>query len=107
MLNKPDISITSSTLVVSLYVLVPLCAESVLIFRVVAVYPPYLLSRTRCVALYGPIACLKVARVVNASYFIHSLLEGPHAQGPLSLAEYVWHLPNGKVEWFLQLVDDT
>ncbi|PIL26376.1 hypothetical protein GSI_12132 [Ganoderma sinense ZZ0214-1] len=107
MLNKPNISIASSTLLVSLNILVPLCAESVLIFRVVAVYPPHILSRTRRLALYGPIVLLKVTRVINAFYFIHLLLGGPHAQDPYALIQSIWRVPNGKLEWFLQLVDDT
>nr|VWP02054.1 Uncharacterized protein [Ganoderma boninense] len=107
MLNEPEIPIANSTVAISLFVLVPLCVESVLILKVVAVYPPRLLSGTRCLALYLPIALLKAARVTNAAYFIYLLLQGPHAQNALSLAEFVWHMPNGKVEWLMQLIDDS
>ena len=107
MLNQPQIPIASSTLAISLYVLVPLCAESVLILKVIAVYPSRLLSGTRCLALYLPIALMKTARVTNASYFICMLLRGPRAQNALALAESVWHMPNAKVEWLLQLLDDS
>ncbi len=107
MLNQPEIPIASSTVAISLYVLIPLCVESVLILRVVTVYPPRLLSRTQCLVLYVPAALMKVVRVTNTAYFIYLLLQGPHAQNAISLAESVWHMPNAKVEWLLQLIDDT
>ncbi|TBU38206.1 hypothetical protein BD309DRAFT_1012649 [Dichomitus squalens] len=107
MLHNANISTLDSALCVALDVFVPLCAETVLILRVLAVYPPRLLPRFQCFILYGSIVLLKVGRVVNVTYVIYRMVRGPSEQAALVLAEFVWHLPNAKLEYILQLVDDT
>ena len=94
-------------LAIILYVLVPFCVEIVLVLKLLTVYPPRLLPRSRCIALYGLIAFLKCGRAVNAAYAIFQIFGEPNKQGALIMAELLFQSPNVKLEWGLQLLDDT
>ena len=82
--------------------------QSILLTRVVAVYPPQILSRPRVLLIYTPIVAFKIARVVNVVLFsIHvnnAVRKNP--LGALDAGPVAWSLPNANIEWFLQVFDD-
>ena len=89
-----------------LIVLIPFLVESILIIRVFAVYPLRTLSILHAVAIYGPIAAFKIARIINFSLFWHAwfpLLAKPG--NPVELSQQAWNRPYTKIEWFLQVFD--
>lgn len=87
---------------------IPVCVQSVLIVRVVAVYPPRLLSSARCMLIYGAFAALSIARIVNMTIFLDSVSKEMSRTGAdtLTISKYAFDLPNGKIEWILQSVND-
>ncbi|KAI9061930.1 hypothetical protein FKP32DRAFT_1575076 [Trametes sanguinea] len=91
-----------------LTILVPLFAELILVFRVVAVYPPHVLSRAGRLAVYAPVAVFKLARIANDVVFVTRWARlNRHSVNPLQTGQTAWDLPNAKIEWFLQFFDTT
>ncbi|KAJ2967964.1 hypothetical protein NUW54_g13354 [Trametes sanguinea] len=91
-----------------LTILVPLFAELILVFRVVAVYPPHALSRAGWLAVYAPVAVFKLARIANDVVFVTRWARlNRHSVNPLQTGQTAWDLPNAKIEWFLQFFDTT
>ena len=92
-----------------LYLLAPICVQVILLLRLVVVYPPRLLSLPVSLGIYGTAVAIKVAQVINASYLLHTVQNG--AKGvPKSIASEsadMWFSPYAKVNYFLQLSDDT
>ncbi|KAI0669089.1 hypothetical protein C8Q78DRAFT_958983, partial [Trametes maxima] len=87
-------------------ILVPMFAELILLFRVVAVWPPRALSWRTRLAVYVPVIVFKVARIVNDAMFIAKWVQlKRHTVDPLLTGQEAWSLPNAKVEWFLQFFD--
>ncbi|KAI0640904.1 hypothetical protein C8Q79DRAFT_1003985 [Trametes meyenii] len=87
-------------------ILVPMFAELILLFRVVAVWPPRALSWRARLAVYVPVVAFKVARIVNDAMFIAKWVQlKRHTVDPLLTGQEAWSLPNAKVEWFLQFFD--
>ncbi|KAI0351191.1 hypothetical protein OH77DRAFT_1429988 [Trametes cingulata] len=87
-------------------ILVPMFAELVLLFRVVAVYPPRVLSWRKVILIYTPIVAVKMARVANEAIFIAKWVDlTKHTVNPLLTGQEAWSLPYAKVEWFLQFFD--
>lgn len=88
---------------------VPMLTQSILLIRVFAVYPPRLLSWPRILLIYTPIVALKIARIVNIVIFVihinNSIVGNPY--GGLDAGPVSWSLPYAKVEWFLQVFDDS
>ncbi|PIL26415.1 hypothetical protein GSI_12172 [Ganoderma sinense ZZ0214-1] len=97
---------------ICLFICVPFFVQGILILRVRAVYPLNTLSRTRLVAIYGPIALFKLARIANMAYLIFRFRQAINDAGGLStntiftVSQAVWTFPSTKAEWFLQLFDD-
>ncbi|KAL1937372.1 hypothetical protein VTO73DRAFT_13778 [Trametes versicolor] len=90
----------------SMTILVPIFAELVLLFRVVAVYPPRILSWRNRILIYVPIVAFKVARIVNAAVFISRWVRlKKDTINPLLTGQEAWSLPNPKIEWFVQFFD--
>ena len=86
----------------------PLVADCTLIVRVLAVYPPNLLPWTNCLGIYGPIVLFKFARLVNNLVFdvnVGRVLA--KAVDPLAAAASAWITPEARIEWFLQMFDNT
>ncbi|KAI0365824.1 hypothetical protein BV20DRAFT_1056099 [Pilatotrama ljubarskyi] len=89
-------------------ILVPLFTESILVFRVVAAYPPRLMSWRRCIAIYFPIAAFKISRlVINIIFAVTWINLVKHSADPLVAGEFGWNSAFTKVEWFLQVFDTT
>ncbi|KAI1795277.1 hypothetical protein LXA43DRAFT_1108278 [Ganoderma leucocontextum] len=88
---------------------VPMLTQSILVIRVFAVYPPPLLSWSRIFLIYTPIVALKVARVVNIVIFVIHINDNikNNPFGGLDAGPVSWSLPYAKVEWFLQVFDDS
>lgn len=107
-------SATARTPIISvvLFICVPFFVEGVLIIRVCAAYPPKTLSSIRILAIYGPIALLKMGRAANIGLLIFHLARAIDDSGGLSsntvfiVTQVVWTLPSTKGEWLLQLFDD-
>ncbi|KAK2467344.1 hypothetical protein APHAL10511_000579 [Amanita phalloides] len=89
----------------------PLFVESVLLIRLWAVYPYRATPRTTFFAIFIPIALLKLARVANVIVYLVELaksLANANGQNLLLLLQQVWtKFPSYKVEWFLQVADNT
>ncbi|KAI0655753.1 hypothetical protein C8Q70DRAFT_923107 [Cubamyces menziesii] len=106
-LAKP-VSPAMDTALMFMTIFAPFCAEFVLVFRVVAVYPPRIISWPMRALVYAPVASLKTARVINIIIFIVQWVQQKeHLNSPLLRGQAAWSLPNIKLEWILQFVDMT
>ena len=90
-------------------VLIPAIADTVLLLKVITVYPPSQME-TRCIAaLYGPITIVKIARMVVETIFIvrgsRAIASSSGHKNLFEIGETAWHTPYVRVAWFLQLVD--
>lgn len=104
-LSKP-VSPHMDTVFASMTIMVPSFAEVVLLFRVVAVYPPRILSWRRRVLIYGPIVAFKTSRFINSMIFIARWVQlKKNTVNPLLTGQEAWDLPNTKIEWVVQLFD--
>ncbi|KAH9900667.1 hypothetical protein C8Q73DRAFT_637606 [Cubamyces lactineus] len=104
-LAKP-VDPTLNTAFASLLVLAPLFSESILVFRVVAVYPPRYMPWSKRLLVYGPIIAFKGGRIANTVVFIVRWVQlNRHAYNPLQTGQDAWNLPNVKIEWILQFLD--
>ncbi|RPD76870.1 hypothetical protein L226DRAFT_459885 [Lentinus tigrinus ALCF2SS1-7] len=91
-----------------LYFLIPICVQSILLVRIVAVYPPYTLSWTRKILIYGTLGAIMVARIINVSFSFHKINEAARRLRDWEAVGHIaWVLPNSRVEWFLQLFYDV
>lgn len=83
--------------------------QSILLIRVYAVYPPRVLSWPRILLIYAPIVALKIARIVNIIIFVIHINDNIKGNpfGGLDAGPVSWSLPYAKVEWFLQVFDDS
>ena len=92
-----------------LYLLAPICVLVILLLRLVVVYPPRLLLLPMSFGIYGTAVAIKVAQVINASYILYTIQNGAKTI-PKSMASEsadMWSSPYTKVNYFLQLTDDT
>ncbi|KAI0655750.1 hypothetical protein C8Q70DRAFT_923124 [Cubamyces menziesii] len=104
-LAKP-VDPTLNTAFASILVLAPLFSESILVFRVVAVYPPRFMWWPKRLLVYGPIIAFKGGRIANIVVFIVRWVQlNRHAYNPLQTGQDAWNLPNVKIEWILQFLD--
>ena len=86
--------------------LAPWFAEFILVVRVLAVYPPRLMSWSSRIFVYAPIAVFKTARIANLIDFLVAWGQlTKHAFNPLVTSQEAWELPNAKIEWILQFCD--
>ena len=88
---------------------IPTFVSFILLVRVVAVYPPRRLSWARTILIYTPIALLKTARIVNQCLLTFNMVKAIRGNpfGGLDAGPVVWTQPYAKVDWFLQIFDDT
>ncbi|KAK0235302.1 hypothetical protein EDD85DRAFT_954849 [Armillaria nabsnona] len=106
---SPEITISSSILIAYTVIvtLLPLFTESILVFRVTAVYPLRELSRLSAAIVYLPLICMKTARFV--SIVVYWFTWFPHLSSggnPIVVSQKGWHLPFQKIEWILQMLDN-
>ena len=94
----------------ALYIVGPICVQTILFLRVLAAYPPHLFPLPIRFAMYGPAIALKAARVANACYLLYTTQSQSQSGTPktiMSESAAVWSSPFAKSELFLQLVDDV
>lgn len=87
-----------------LYFSIPICTQSILFLRVVAVYPPREVTWRQNIIIYGTFGALITARLANdIANFVYSgrLISRSSDASPVWAAE--WRLPYVKVELVLQL----
>ncbi|KAI0753771.1 hypothetical protein C8Q74DRAFT_1211121 [Fomes fomentarius] len=98
-----------STLYTLLIILIPTLADSVLLMRVVTVYPPRELRLGRFIVVYGPITTVKLARLVVDILFIVKWTRAvfDHSTNTYQAGQQAWGTPFPKLAWFLQLADST
>ncbi|KAF8638225.1 hypothetical protein AX17_002374 [Amanita inopinata Kibby_2008] len=83
--------------------------ESVLLIRLLAVYPYGKVPLKIFLAIFIPIGLLKTARVINIIIYLVDLsrILKPGVNTLLLLQQRWTEFPNYKIEWFLQVVDNT
>lgn len=88
---------------------IPIFVESILVFRLLAVYPPRRTSTRIVIAVFAPLLVIKVARVVNFIFFYSTVFrkEAEADSSSSALGPASFNHPSPKIEWFLQLVDNT
>ena len=92
----------------ALFFLSPIIADSTLLVRVCAVYPPSALSRPKFIAIYPIVALLKVARFLNMVIGSVILQRMSHrGTDPIASGATSWTLPFARIEWFLGTFDTT
>ncbi|KAI0705617.1 hypothetical protein C8Q76DRAFT_630402 [Earliella scabrosa] len=105
LIGKP-LSPTFAVVMAALILLVPVAVQSILLLRVIAVYPPSRLSWARRLLVYGPFVILKIGRAVNGGFYLANLYKDTNSVA-LSAGPVSWRLPGTKVELLLQLIDNT
>ncbi|KIL62109.1 hypothetical protein M378DRAFT_81661 [Amanita muscaria Koide BX008] len=87
----------------------PLLVESVLLIRVWAVFPFRTTPRLTFFAIFTVIVLLKIARVSNAIVYLVNLTNRVNDdENTLLLLQHTWtQFPNYKIEWFLQVAENT
>ncbi|KAI1795244.1 hypothetical protein LXA43DRAFT_882068 [Ganoderma leucocontextum] len=104
MLVPPNPALIST--ITALYIVGPICVQTILFLRVLAAYPPHQFPVPLRFAMYGPAVALKAARVANACYLLYVVQSGTNVPKTItSESAAVWSSPFAKSELFLQLVD--
>lgn len=107
---SPEMTIAGTTVIVQTIFInaLPLFTESILVLRVLTVYPLRRTSQLTLMIVYIPLCCMKVARLVNILVFritwFPTILAGGN---PIVVAQQSWNLPFEKVEWSLQMLDNA
>ncbi|KAF8624144.1 hypothetical protein AX17_007207 [Amanita inopinata Kibby_2008] len=102
---KRSVFISSATLLG----FTPLIAESILLVRLWAVHPYGKTPLKVFLIIYVPIGLIKIARTVNLSIFVVGIskLLIPGDLGFRQLREHWTGLPGYRIEWFLQVADNS
>ncbi len=89
--------------------MIPIFSESVLVLRVLAVYPPRSLSPLIRSAVYAPIIVIKLTRLANSITFAVRWVASARgdAASVLQAGQASWTGPFAKIEWFLALFDTS
>ena len=91
-----------------LYFFVPICTQSILLVRVIAVYPPRQINWAQRVVIYGTFTTVQTARMSNAIIdFVKTAQLISSTSDFLVAEESAWRMPYVKVEFILQLVYDV
>ena len=83
--------------------------DTILLIRLVSVYPPSYIGKKIFGAMLALPVLLKIARVVNLILFIKALANATKDPATANiLIGQIWeHAPYLKIEWFAQLFDNT
>jgi hypothetical protein len=85
--------------------------ETILLLRLLAVYPYSHTPKRIWFAIFIPLILLKLGRVINTSIFngeYEMQLRFHPYDNPLASSQTVWQkYPNTKIEWILQVIDNT
>ena len=87
--------------------LVPIFAESILLIRVIAVYPPRTLPLITAIAIYTPVVVFKVARLINIIMYMVWWIRavGGKVDNILLVGQEAWGGAFYKIEVILGLLD--
>ena len=103
--SPPTTTVLTSTLLV-----VPFCAQCLLVLKVIALYPPQQFSRASCLSVYLPAALIKLGRVANIAFCVfqihHHQTSGSNNKF-LPAVDVAFGVTSLKAEVILQLVDNT
>ncbi|KAI0326460.1 hypothetical protein GY45DRAFT_109113 [Cubamyces sp. BRFM 1775] len=83
--------------------------DTILLIRLVSVYPPSYVGRRKFAAIITVPLLLKAARIVNLGLFIKALADATRDPATANvLIARIWeHAPYLKIEWFAQLFDNS
>ena len=83
--------------------------DTILLVRLVSVYPPSLFGKKIFVGLITVPLLLKIARIINLCLFIKALADATKDPATANmLIGQIWeHAPYLKIEWFAQLFDNS
>ncbi|PFH47468.1 hypothetical protein AMATHDRAFT_6724 [Amanita thiersii Skay4041] len=103
-------SINLASALGSLITITPIIVETILVLRLLAVYPYDHTPRWLFTLIFVPLALIKTARIVNVGIFIHRFDKiMKSSANSLIGSEIAWSAvsKNAKTEWLLQVVDNT
>ncbi|KAG7450751.1 uncharacterized protein BT62DRAFT_533484 [Guyanagaster necrorhizus] len=105
---SPDLIIPGAAVIAhSVVSALPLFTESILVVRVLTVYPLKRTPRLILAIVYIPLCFLKAARLINILIFWSVWFPTIVAGGnPIAVAQQSWDFPSDKIEWFLQIFDN-
>ena len=80
--------------------LIPIFTQPILFLRILAVYPPRLLPWKRNLLIYGVLAVVLAARIINIALYLHQVIVTLNRSGYVFSA---WKSPFVRADWILQL----
>ncbi|PFH46135.1 hypothetical protein AMATHDRAFT_8162 [Amanita thiersii Skay4041] len=91
--------------------LIPIFVESILLFRLLVVFPYHATPRRDFISIFIPLMCLKVARLVNVGLFIYLIISAMSK----AISKTVMNIQTGwtnqtaflRAEKFLQVIDNA
>ena len=89
----------SQALIILSY-LIPICTQSILLIRILAVYPPRVLTWKKNLVVYGVLAVVLTARIINMGVYLNQIFSELRKSMDVFVA---WKSAFVRVEWFLQL----
>ena len=82
---------------------IPVCTQSILLIRILAVYPPRLLTWKKNLLIYGTLASVQTSRFINMGLYFNQVISVLNRS---SDAFTSWHISFVRAEMFLQLFYD-
>ena len=82
---------------------IPICIETILLIRIIAVYPPRLQTLTKNILIYGVLASMQLGRLINMALFFKTVIITMRTSANAFIGV---KLPSARAEWFLQLMYD-
>ncbi|KAK0207965.1 hypothetical protein DFS33DRAFT_1255150, partial [Desarmillaria ectypa] len=107
---SPDVIIPGAAVITQAVFInaLPLLTESILVLKVLTVFPLRATPRLTLAIVYIPLCCLKVTRLINILVFwgiwFPTILAGGN---PIAVAQQSWDFPCDKIEWSLQMFDNA
>ena len=90
-----------------LYFVIPICVQGILLVRILATYPPRVISRLLAFAIYGTLLAMMLARAINIGVAIQKISNTTRMSGNLWTATtFEEHVPSLKVELCMTLAYD-
>ncbi|KAF5342931.1 hypothetical protein D9758_014950 [Tetrapyrgos nigripes] len=87
-----------------------LSVDSILLFRLVAVFPPSRLSRNHLGLTFGPLLAIKMGRIVAIVVCVINFMKRARtlpSYDPVNLFLAIRRMPEPKAVWSLQIVDNA
>lgn len=86
----------------------PIFVETILVLRLLVVYPPTKISRLALCVVYAPPVALQIARIVNNGVTMHRVSQSFfNLPNVVDATERSWQEPGTQVEFFLQVIDNA